>query len=99
MFSIGFSDHAVVHALDLLPHVVQFGLPHGLGELALKLSRHPPDLADRVAESAQRFGEILRADDNQRHGADHHDLTPTQVQHDVVSNLSTGMAGSAVPWG
>ena len=48
--------HGIVHALQLLLHVVELGLAHGLVELTLKLRRHAADLAVMLPTVRKAFG-------------------------------------------
>ena len=61
--------------------LVKLGLAHGLVELRLEFGGHPTDLRGHLTDRTQGAGQVLRADDDQGNGADHHYLTPAHVQH------------------
>ncbi len=64
-----------------LAHLVDFGVAHGLLELALKVGGHAPELADIVAEGAHQPRQLFGADHDDGHHADDQEFRPTDIEH------------------
>src|SRR5262249_13858902 len=92
------------HLVDLLLEVGKLGFAHRFVELALEFRRHAPDLPHPLSERAQRTGQFLRPDRDQRNDADEEELAPANVKHwaslqsrRAGANGSENVAGLAQP--
>ena len=62
------------HRLDLLPELVELGLPRELVEAGAELRGQRAHAADELADAAHQDRQVLGSDDDQRDSADDQDL-------------------------